>query len=79
MIFKNITESSKTIQPRAEANRSIGGKSILGEGAIFFTSTIIFELIHITICLVLFPMVWLFINLCILFLIPQVIMLIALF
>ena len=79
MIFTKITKASKSTQPRAEANRATGGKSILGEGSIFFTSTIIFALFHITICLILFPMVWVFINLCILFLIPQVIMLIALF
>ena len=79
MIFTNIVKASETTQPRAEANRDIDGKYILGEGTIFFTSTIIFALFHINICLILFPMVWVFINLCILFLIPQVIMLIALF
>ena len=79
MIFMNITKASKTTQPMAEANHATGGKYILGEGTIFFTSTIIFALFHITICLILFPMVWLFINICILFLIPQVIRLIALF
>ena len=79
MIFINITKASKTTQPRAEANCATDGKYILGEGTIFFTSRIIFASFHITICLILFPMVWVFINLCILFLIPQVIMLIALF
>ena len=79
MIFENITKASETTQPRAEANRDIDGKYILGEGTIFFTSTIIFVLFHITICLNLFPMVWVFINPCILSLIPRVIMLISLF
>ena len=78
-IFTNITKASETTQTRAEANHATGGISILGEGTIFSTSTIIFALFHITIFKILFPMVWLFINICILFLIPQVIMLIALF
>ena len=79
MIFTNTTKASKTAHHRAEADRATVGKSILGEGSIFFTSTIIFALFHITICLILFPMVWVFINLCILLIITQVIMLIALF
>ena len=79
IIFTKITKASKTTQPKAEANRTTGSKSVLVEGTIFITSTIIFALFHITICLILFPKVCVFINLCILFLIPQVIMLIALF
>ena len=77
MIFTNITKASKTTQPMTETNHATGSKYILGEGTIFFRSTIIFSLFHTTICLTLFLMVWLFINICILFLIPQVIMLIA--
>ena len=79
MIFANIIKASKTTHPREEANRTTVGKSILGEGSIFFTSTIILSLFHINICLILFPMVWVFINLCILFFIQQVVMIIALF
>ena len=79
IIFTNIKKDYKTTQPRAEANHATVGKSILVEGTIFITSTIIFALFQINISLILFPMVWVFINLCILFLILQVIMLITLF
>ena len=78
MIFTKIVKASKTTQPRAEANRATGGKYVLLEGTIFFTSNIIFALFHRTVCLILYPMVWVSINLSILFLIPRVVILIAL-